>query len=174
MNIDKIIATTLKHEGGYVNHPDDPGGHTNMGITLATYQQSYPEATVEELKNLTVEQATEFYRIKFYERFQVELLPECVQDIYFDMLVNHGKGNADKILQRGINVCGIPIIVDGKVGTKTRAAAKRAASVGCEDFREAINDSRQQFYNRIITNRPNMKVFARGWRNRVNSFRSTL
>lgn len=173
MTVEEMIEIVLKHEGGLVNHPADPGGLTNRGITLATYQRYYPDKTAEDLKKMPKEKAVEFYRKHFYEKYSVDKLPCCIQDIFLDMTINHGVGNASKILQRGINGTGASIVVDGKVGKKTRAAAEAAAKKDCQELREQINDSRQQFFNRIISNRPQMQVFARGWRNRVNSFRKS-
>ena len=172
MDIEQIITKTLHHEGGYVNHPNDPGGHTNMGITLATYQRHFPEATVDTLKSLTRRQAISFYREHFYEKYRVDSLPEIIRDVYFDSLVNHGPGNAGKILQRGVKARGVDIKVDGKVGKRTIAGAEKAAREDAEEFRAAVNDARQQFYHRIVANRPQMKVFAKGWRNRVDAFRT--
>lgn len=172
MTFEEMIEIVLKHEGGLVNHPKDPGGLTNRGITLATYQRYYPDKTAEDLRKMTKAEAIEFYHKHFYKKYNVDKLPSCIQDIYLDMCVNHGVGNASKLLQRGINGFGFSIIVDGKVGKKTIATAEAAAKKDCQELREQVNDSRQQFFNRIISNRPEMQVFARGWRNRVNSFRN--
>lgn len=166
----KIILGTLKHEGGYVNHPADPGGVTNFGITLGTYQRTYPEATAQTIRDLTVETAITYYWVHFYKANDVDLLPKGIRDIYFDMCVNHGRGNADRILQRGLNEYGISTSVDGRVGSKTRANSKKAASENLEKLRKAINNCREDFYLRIIERRPEMVVFKRGWLNRVRKF----
>lgn len=166
----EIIMNTLKHEGGYVNHPADPGGVTNYGITLGTYQRYYPEATPQTIKDLTVEEAIQFYWDKFFVANQVSLLPKGIQDIYFDMCVNNGRGNADRILQRGLNEYGISTSVDGRVGPITRKNASKAVRGDLQRLRVSINNCREDFYLRIIERRPEMVVFKAGWLNRVRAF----
>ena len=101
---DEIIEEVLEAEGGFVHDPDDKGGATNHGVT----QQSYSEflgrkATVEEVKNMTVEDAKECYKKDFWIPAKVDRIPDNLKHIYFDMVVNMGRRNAGKILQQAVN-----------------------------------------------------------------------
>ena len=86
---DEIIEEVLEAEGGFVHDPDDKGGATNHGVT----QQSYSEflgrkATVEEVKNMTVEDAKECYKKDFWIPAKVDRIPDNLKHIYFDMNAN--------------------------------------------------------------------------------------
>jgi lysozyme family protein len=89
----EIIEKVLEHEGGYVNDPKDLGGETKYGIT----KRFYPDI---DIKNLTIEQATEIYKKDYWDKNKVESLPQNLWHIYFDMCVNMGKRTAVKVLQR--------------------------------------------------------------------------
>lgn len=70
------IPRILKHEGGYVNHPNDPGGPTNKGITLATFRRYLKRnGTIDDLKALTTEQATAVYKAQYWDAVSADLLP---------------------------------------------------------------------------------------------------
>ena len=117
---DEIIEEVLEAEGGFVHDPDDKGGATNHGVT----QQSYSEflgrkATVEEVKNMTVEDAKECYKKDFWIPAKVDRIPDNLKHIYFDMVVNMGRRNAGKILQQAVNTKKNSKVleVDGIVGS---------------------------------------------------------
>lgn len=147
MTPEQAIAFIIEDEGGYVDHPNDPGGETKYGIS----KRSYPDV---DIKNLTVEQATEIYKRDFWDKLHVTLLPAHVQYLYADMAVNHGPRNAARILQRAAGVTD-----DGIVGPVTR---KAAASAGILD----ICHQRMLFFSAIVANRTTQAVFLRGWTNR--------
>ena len=96
IEFEDIIEVVLKHEGGYVNDPKDPGGETNFGIA----KRSHPD---EDIKNLTEDKAKKIYKKHYWDRNKVERLSEDLRHIYFDMCVNQGKNRAVKILQRAAN-----------------------------------------------------------------------
>ena len=79
----QIIDKVLKHEGGYVNDPNDPGGETNYGIS----KRAYPNV---DIKNLTIDGAKEIYKKDYWDKTKVESVPERLRYIYFDMCVNMG------------------------------------------------------------------------------------
>ena len=116
-NFDEIIEQVLEHEGGYVNDPTDLGGETKYGIT----KRFDPDV---DIKNLTIEQATEIYKKDYWDRNKVESLPQNLWHIYFDMCVNMGKRTAVKVLQRAAVNKGRDIEVDGGLGPATRKALK--------------------------------------------------
>ena len=113
----EIIEKVLEHEGGYVNDPKDLGGETKYGIT----KRFYPDV---DIKNLTIEEATEIYKKDYWYKNRVESLPQNLWHIYFDMCVNMGKRTAVKVLQRAAVNKGRDIEVDGGLGPMTIGALK--------------------------------------------------
>ena len=145
----EIIEKVLEHEGGYVNDPKDLGGETKYGIT----KRFYPDV---DIKNLTIEQATEIYKKDYWDKNRVESLPEELWHIYFDMCVNMGKRTAVKVLQRAANNKGKNIDVDGGLGPATIGALK-----GVELDR--VRAFRVKYYVDLITARPEQEKFFLGW-----------
>ena len=145
----EIIEKVLEHEGGYVNDPKDLGGETKYGIT----KRFYPDI---DIKNLTIEQATEIYKKDYWDRNKVESLPQNLWHIYFDMCVNMGKRTAVKVLQRAANNKGKDIEVDGGLGPATIGALK-----GVELDR--VRAFRVKYYVDLITARPEQEKFFLGW-----------
>ena len=146
---DEIIEQVLKHEGGYVNDPKDLGGETKYGIT----KRFYPDV---DIKNLTIEQATEIYKKDYWDKNKVESLPQNLWHIYFDMCVNMGKRTAVKVLQRAAVNKGRDIEVDGGLGPMTIGALK-----GVELDR--VRAFRVKYYVDLITARPEQEKFYLGW-----------
>ena len=148
-NFDEIIEQVLEHEGGYVNDPKDLGGETKYGIT----KRFYPDV---DIKNLTIEQATEIYKKDYWDKNRVESLPQNLWHIYFDMCVNMGKRTAVKVLQRAAVNRGKNIDVDGGLGPATIGALK-----GVELDR--VRAFRVKYYVDLITARPEQEKFFLGW-----------
>ena len=148
-NFDVIIEQVLEHEGGYVNDPKDLGGETKYGIT----KRFYPDV---DIKNLTIEQATEIYKKDYWDKNKVESLPQNLWHIYFDMCVNMGKRTAVKVLQRAAVNKGKDIEVDGGLGPMTIGALK-----GVELDR--VRAFRVKYYVDLITARPEQEKFYLGW-----------
>ena len=146
---DEIIEKVLEHEGGYVNDPKDLGGETKYGIT----KRFYPDV---DIKNLTIEQATEIYKKDYWDKNKVESLPQNLWHIYFDMCVNMGKRTAVKVLQRAAVNKGRDIEVDGGLGPMTIGALK-----GVELDR--VRAFRVKYYVDLITARPEQEKFYLGW-----------
>jgi lysozyme family protein len=98
-NFDEALRFTLQYEGGYVNDPLDPGGPTNMGITLATLSHELGrQARLTEVRNLSVAQASDIYRKKFWNAVGADALPSGVDALAFDIAVNMGVGRALRFL----------------------------------------------------------------------------
>ena len=148
-NFKEIIKKVLEHEGGYVNDPKDLGGETKYGIT----KRFYPDV---DIKNLTIEQATEIYKKDYWDKNKVESLPQNLWHIYFDMCVNMGKRTAVKVLQRAAVNKGRDIEVDGGLGPMTIGALK-----GVELDR--VRAFRVKYYVDLITARPEQEKFFLGW-----------
>ena len=145
----EIIEKVLHHEGGYVNDPKDLGGETKYGIT----KRFYPDV---DIKNLTIEQATDIYKSDYWDKNKVESLPQNLWHIYFDMCVNMGKRTAVKVLQRAAVNKGRDIEVDGGLGPMTIGALK-----GVELDR--VRAFRVKYYVDLITARPEQEKFFLGW-----------
>ena len=146
---DDIIEVVLKHEGGYVNDPVDPGGETNFGIA----KRSHPDV---DIKNLTEECAKEIYYQDYWMKNRVPQLPDDLKHIYFDMCVNQGRGRAVKILQQAANAKGANLKVDGGLGPKTIGALN-----GVELQR--VRAYRIKYYADLVTRKPDLEKFYFGW-----------
>ncbi|XOC63431.1 glycoside hydrolase family 108 protein [Haemophilus influenzae] len=147
-NFDRLIG----HEGGYVDDPRDPGGETNWGVTKRTAQANgYTGA----MKTMTRQQAYEIYRRAFWLRYNCEQMPDAVAYQFFDAAVNHGFGNASRMLQRAVNVAD-----DGIIGNMTIAAIKKMA---ISDVIMRLNAERLEFYCKLGT----FATFGKGWVRRV-------
>jgi len=149
MEFKDLIGGILKREGGYVDHPSDPGGETKYGIA----KRSHPK---EDIKNLTKERATEIYEKEYWTPSRASSLPGSLQETYFDMVVNMGQRRAVKILQKACNSKGCKLVVDGLIGRNTIRESKR------------IDDSRLKvfrilFYTDLITRKPKLADFIVGW-----------
>ena len=161
------IRFTLKWEGGYVDHPADKGGPTNMGITQPTlnYAKSCGLVSHTNVRNLTRSEAEVIYRKNFWERYGWGELAWPVCLCALDCSVNHG-GFA-YILQRACNDLGSNLAVDGKFGPKTRAALTEWSGKEPIPLAQAICDQRKAYFDKIIANDPGQEVFRKGWYNRL-------
>ena len=148
-NFKEIIEQVLEHEGGYVNDPKDLGGETKYGIT----KRFYPDI---DIKNLTIEQATEIYKKDYWDKNKVESLPQNLWHIYFDMCVNMGKRTAVKVLQRAAVNKGKDIEVDGGLGPMTLGAIKNVEL-------DRVRAFRVKYYVDLINKRPEQEKFFLGW-----------
>ncbi len=148
MTFDEAFTALLGHEGGYVNHPDDPGGETNWGIS----KRSYPAV---DIKNLTRDQAKAIYLRDFWEPAGCDKLPDSIRFDVFDTAVNSGLGRAALCLQRAVRVK-----EDGRLGSVTLMAVAVAT-----DLRAKFNGARLQF----MADLPTWGVFGKGWARRVAS-----
>ncbi len=150
------VDLILSHEGGYVEDPRDPGGCTNLGITLATYRAFiHPRGSCSDLKHLTANQAASIYQRHYWDAVRGDDLPAGLDVCVVDMAVNAGVSMAAKLLQR---LLGVP--ADGVIGAVTLAALDGHDVVGlCHRYSVA----RIAFYQSL----PTFKTFGKGWSNRV-------
>ncbi len=159
------LAEVLRHEGGYVDHPSDPGGATNMGITRKTLARwrnvspwwNLPKAEVQKLSR---SEAARIYRAGYWNLCRAADMPPGIDLALFDYAVNSGADRAIRALQAVLGV-----VVDGLVGPLTIGAAARA------DSRLVVNalcDRRLGFLRGLST----FVTFGRGWTSRVTSVRA--
>ena len=145
---DAAFKALIDHEGGYVNHPKDPGGETQFGIT----KRSYPHLNI---RDLTLDDARAIYRRDFWDRLQCDALPLAARFQVFDAAVNSGPGNAARWLQAAAGVA-----QDGLIGPATRQAvdAMHPAALVAR-----FNAARLLFMTSLST----WPTFSRGWARRI-------
>ena len=178
-NFEYAIEVVLKHEGGWVNNPNDPGGATNYGISLR-FLVDHPDigdfdhdgdVDAEDIKNMTVDEAKVVYKDLWWDRFHYgDFLRDDVATKCFDTAVNMGQKRAGKFLQQAACNLGVKLTVDGIVGPATRHVINQFAddeSAGklLAEFREL----QKQYYLHLIEINPKLAVFKRGWLNRAAS-----
>jgi lysozyme family protein len=150
------LAHVLRHEGGYVNHPADPGGATNLGITAATLARARGRpVTADDVKALTRTEVAGIYRRFYWDAVRADDLPAGLDHAVFDLAVNSGPALAARLLQRVLGVA-----EDGVVGPATLAAARAADQAGTV---RALQRERLAFLRRLST----FPLFGKGWQERV-------
>ncbi len=156
-NFDKALAAVLHHEGGFVNHPADPGGMTNLGCTKKVWEEWVGRSVTEaEMRALKPSDVAPLYKARYWDKVRGDDLPSGVDYAVFDAAINSGPGRAAKWLQE---VAGVP--ADGAIGPKTLAAvrAKPAAEI-VEDY-----SARRLAFLQAL---PTWATFGRGWGRRVS------
>ena len=156
----KCLAMILHHEGGYVNHPKDPGGMTNLGVTKRVYEDWVGYSVSEHtMQNLTEEDVAPIYKKNYWDRIKADELPSGLDLCVFDFGVNAGTGRAAKYLQNLIGT-----VADGGIGPNTlRALANYVDSEGVESAIKNYQAERQSYYEKLKT----FETFGRGWTRRV-------
>lgn len=151
MNFDAAFTTILKHEGGFVHHPSDPGGATNMGITEAVARRVGYKGPMQDLP---VDLAKRIYLEEYWKPMRADELPPAVRYAVFDAAVNSGVRQSTLWLQRALGVAD-----DGSLGPKTVAAANAANP---DALRARVMAQRLRF----LTNLETFGAFGRGWTRR--------
>ena len=162
-NFEQALKYTLKNEGGWSNHPDDPGGATNHGITLKTAQR-HGIHTAEELKAITPEKVANIYKADYWRFGGIK--DQNTATKLFDMSVNMGTATAVKLLQSVLNIAKANLKIDGIFGPKTEAAVN---SMDFDVLLEALCVWSVYHYCSIVERRPASQVFLRGWLHRANA-----
>ncbi|EEW25808.1 holin-associated N-acetylmuramidase [Rhodobacter ferrooxidans] len=181
-SVPELAEEIVAREGGYVNDPDDPGGATKYGVTLATMRRLGLDytgdgaVTTEDVKRLTRAQAVEIFTEHYYRRPGIAALPEAVQASVFDMYVNSG-ANAVKVLQRLLTEMGFACTIDGAIGPQTIRAAQMAAEAAPRHLADAYAIARRNYYYALADARPASRKYARskgggkgGWITRAEDF----
>ena len=151
-NFDACLKEVLKHEGGYVDHPADPGGATNRGVTKKAWEEYVGhEVSKDDIKALTVEDVTPFYRKRYWDACKCDNLHAGVDYVVFDVAVNSGTGRAAKFLQEAVGAT-----PDGSIGPRTIAAAE---TFGANLIINKMCDRRESFYRSL----PTFPTFGKGW-----------
>ena len=152
----KSLEAILHHEGGYVNHPKDPGGETNLGVTKRVYEDF---GGTKDMKDLTREDVEPIYKKNYWDRVKGDHLPAGLDLCVFDFGVNAGTGRAAKYLQTLIGT-----VADGGIGPNTlKALDSYIQTNGVENTIKSYQADRQKFYEGLDT----FATFGRGWTRRV-------
>lgn len=156
-NFRESLKHVLKNEGGYVNHPRDPGGCTNKGITIATYRRVSLGATCQDLKAIPDALVETLYKQDYWNSVSGDDLPPGIDLVVFDMAVNAGPKTAAKLLQRVVGVDD-----DGWIGPVTLRATLDRSDAGIALLSEYA-DARETYYRSLR----HFSTFGKGWLNRV-------
>lgn len=153
------VPIILKHEGGYVDHPRDPGGCTNFGITRRTLEGWRREPTnCHDVRNLTVGEARAIYRAHYWNAIRGDDLHAGIDLVMFDAAVNSGRRRSVEWVQEAVGVT-----VDGAIGPQTLGALRRVNDRA--DLIRRACAARMSFLRSLNT----WDTFGRGWTRRVES-----
>ena len=160
----KLIPIIKKWEGGYSDNPNDRGGATNSGVTLAVYQSVYGKnKTKNDLKKMTSDQWNYIFTKLYWNKWKAdEIKNQSIANILVDWVWMSGLGTIKKIQSL------FGLTADGIVGNKT------ISYINSHDQEEIFNkilNRRKQFYESLVKNNPSQKVFLKGWMNRLNTFK---
>jgi len=165
-NYAKALPLVLRHEGGFVNHPKDPGGATNKGVTIGTLKRlgidvdGDGDSDIVDLRNLRQSDVERVYKLFYWDAVKADQLPSGVDYAVFDFGVNSGPARAAKHLQKVVGAA-----QDGDIGPKTLALVAKADP---QDLVTALQDSRLRFLRGLKT----WGTFGKGWSRRVAEVRA--
>lgn len=148
MNIDQALKHLLGNEGGFVDHPKDPGGATNFGITQRVARA---HGYMGDMRDLPQSTAISIYRTDYWAPIKADQLPDALRFHVFDAAVNSGPSQAVKWLQRAAGVA-----QDGIIGPRTLAAAASVTPAKYSAIRL-----------RFMTDLSTWSTFGKGWARRI-------
>jgi lysozyme family protein len=161
-NFEASLAHVLKSEGGFVNHPKDPGGMTNLGCTKAVWEEFVGHPVTEtDMRALTPADVAPLYKRKYWDKVAGDDLPDGLDYVVFDAAINSGPSRAAKWLQEMVHV-----EVDGDIGPGT---LKAVAEQPVKDLIARYTNLRLQFLKRLTT----WNTFGKGWGNRIRDVNDT-
>jgi len=158
-NFGNCVHKVLRHEGGYVNHPDDPGGITNLGVTKKVYDAwTGKESTVDQMKALNDEDVKPIYEENYWNKIKGDELPNGLDLCIFDFGVNAGPSRAAKMIQKMADTT-----VDGGIGPNSiKAINALVKKDGLEEVIKLYQAKRQAYYESL----KHFDTFGRGWTRR--------
>lgn len=162
INFKNALREVLVHEGGWADHPKDPGGATMKGVTLMTYRRHFgPEKSKDDLRSISEAELEQIYAIGYWDKCKCNSLPMGVDYAVFDAAVNSGPRRAAKWLQAAVGAN-----QDGSIGANTLSKVDTFESITVSDN---ICDQRLTFLRSLST----WATFGRGWERRVEGVRKT-
>lgn len=161
-NFAQSLSLVLQHEGGYVNHPRDPGGATNRGVTQTVYNDWRVGSGLPErgVRDITDAEVMAIYKKLYWDKVKGDELPVGVDYCVFDFAVNSGVSRSTRYLQRSLGV-----VEDGIIGPATLKAAQ-AAEADC--LVDGVCNARLSFLKGLTP----FNTFGKGWTRRVEDVRS--
>ena len=160
-NFKRALKQVLVHEGGWADHPKDPGGATMKGVTLMTFRRHFgKEQSKTALRNITDQQLEEVYRSGYWDKCLCDQLPAGIDYAVFDAAVNSGPGRSVKWLQAAVGAK-----QDGGIGPKTLT---KVAEHNPVEIADKICDRRLAFLHSL----DNWSTFGKGWGRRVEGVRT--
>lgn len=170
-DFDYAIKIILRHEGGLVDNPHDPGGITNWGITIPflktlkfaaeTYFGHPSPVTRDDIRGMTREQAVTIYRAVIWDpNHYADLSDDKVGTKVFDTTVNMGEKRGEILAQQAANRCGANLFVDGQIGPKSIAVINALDPMA---FLKEYCQLQRERYEWIVHERPESAVFLKGW-----------
>ena len=164
-NFNDCLIKLLVHEGNFVNHPSDPGGMTNLGVTASTWAMWVGhDVNEKQMKALTPSIVAPLYKRKYWDACRADELISGLDYAVFDYAVNSGVGRAIKTLQNCVGVA-----PDGGFGSTTMAAVSQFKGDSAKTLIEEYCDSRLQFLESLKT----FPIFGAGWEKRVKDVKDT-
>jgi lysozyme family protein len=158
-NFDACLAKLLSHEGGYVNHPSDPGGMTNLGVTARVWEEWVGHPVDEkQMRALTPETVAPLYKKKYWDACHADDLVPGLDYAVFDVAVNSGVGRAVKFLQSCVGAT-----PDGGYGPATAALVEKAQQEDPARLISLYCSKRLEFLESLAT----FATFGKGWSRRV-------
>ena len=156
-NFSKCLEVILHHEGGYVNHPKDPGGETNLGVTKRVYEEF---GGTKDMKDLTQEDVEPIYEKNYWDKLKCDDMPDGLDLMLFDFGVNAGPGRAAKFVQELVGTT-----VDGGIGPMSlKAINEYIETHGISQTIKEYANMRQRYYEGLST----FDTFGKGWTRRVS------
>lgn len=173
-NFKQALEVTLKHEGGYVNHPHDPAGETNFGITKAVAVEN---GYTGDMKTIPMGVVEAIYRKRYWDAIMLDQFPAGTEQIrieLFDSAVNAGVSRAVRWLQASLNALGRSgstqdLSVDGKMGRGTLSAIQALPARDYPVLLKLLNVYQGSHYAQLCEKEPKFRSFIRGWLTRVFS-----
>lgn len=165
-NFPYAMSIVFMHEGGLTDDPHDSGGITNFGITLPFLKQYNPNATVDDIKNLTKSDAEKIYRELIWDKYNYQKIEDTqIAAKIFDMSVSIGEYESHVLAQRAINaLTRYPIQVDGILGPISFSKINDLAPLY---LLNELRDLLKRYYLLVVSKNPEDKVFLKGWLNRA-------
>lgn len=161
-NFEKALESVLHHENGFVNHPKDPGGITNLGCTKRVWEEWVGHPVTEQaMRDLKPADVAPLYKKKYWDKISGDDLPTGVDSCVFDTAINSGPGRAVKMLQACVGA-----EVDGVLGPNSLKA------VIAFDAKTLIADYSQRRLS-FLTELATWETFGKGWTRRVNEVKDT-
>jgi lysozyme family protein len=152
---ERALGFCLQWEGGYVNHPSDPGGATNKGVTQGVYDAylKSKRQKVKSVQGITDIEVQEIYK-RYWDAARCEAMPEPQSTVAFDIAVNMGVGRISQFM------------------AQARTSMDNNPANDAVELATRLLELRTNFYYGLVKRRPASSVFLKGWLNRVRALRS--